>query len=398
MKIVYATDQYWPCVSGVSVSIDSFREELESMGHEVHVLAPSYRDDRSDIAPDPSDHVHRFRSKKVFFNDENRLVRRSERRAIRDLLDRLAPDILHVQTEFSMAALTQAWAKKRNVPIVMSAHTNWSDLIHIYMPWLPHGIAQIACHWQMFTAFRRVDAIAVPTSLMDALISSYWIRKPMRVIPTGIHAGNFAWSPGETTRLRKDLLELNKDLRKARIMLFVGRLGTEKDIPFLVETLERLLPTHPDLKLVVVGEGPARKDLEDLVHQRGLENHVVMVGFVPHRELRTYYSLADVFVFASKVESQGLVVLEAMQCGLPVVAIGKMGTREVMGGDNGGFMVDDDQDEFVEAVQRLLDDPELRARKSQEARSHAIGWTMGVQARKMEQFYKAVLRRKSIRG
>jgi hypothetical protein len=247
----------------------------------------------------------------------------------------------------------------------------------------------------MYTSFRRADAIAVPTSLMDALIASYWIKKPKRVIPTGIRTENFAWNPGETTWLGQNLLMRNKELRDARILLFVGRLGTEKNIPFLVETLQRLLPDHPDLKLVVVGEGPARKDLEQLVRDRGMERHVVMTGFVPHRDLRTYYALSHVFVFASKVESQGLVVLEAMQCGLPVVAIGKMGTREVMGGSNGGFMVDDD---FTQAVRRLLDEPGLRAKKSEEARSHALEWTMGVQARKMEQLYKAVLRQKSILG
>ena len=112
----------------------------------------------------------------------------------------------------------------------------------------------------------------------------------------------------------------------------------------------------------------------------GLEPNVVMVGFIPHDRLKAYYGLAEAFVFASKVESQGLVVLEAMRCGLPVVAIGKMGTREVMGGSNGGFMVDDDMDEFLASVAALLDDQDLREAKRMEALVHASKWTMHAQA------------------
>ncbi len=396
MKIVYATDQYWPCVSGVSVSIDSFRREIEAMGHEIHILAPSYGPD--DPVPTENSRLHRFRSKKVFFNDENCLVARSERKSIHRLLDEISPDILHVQTEFAMRSITVSWARRHRIPVVMSAHTNWADLIRIYMPWIPNGLAHVLCHLKMFTAFRKADAIVVPTALMDTLISSYWIRQPMRIIPTGIDGDHFASEPGELEGLRAQILESHPQLKDGPVLLSVGRLGTEKNVPFLVDVLARLLPSRPDLKLVIAGEGPARASLEELVRSRGLERQILFVGFVPHDQLKGLYSLADVFVFASKVESQGLVVLEAMRCGLPVVAIGKMGTREVMGGSNGGFMVDDDKDEFLAAVTMLLDDPDLRDRKRTEALAHATKWTMRAQAEKMERFYRLVLRWKSMRG
>jgi len=398
MKIAIVTDQYWPCVSGVSVSIDSFRSEMESMGHEVHILAPGYCAAGAERGDAPLEGVHRFRSRKILFNDENRLVRRSERKSVHRLLDSLSPDIVHVQTEFTLASMAVSWAKKHEVPLVISAHTNWADLIHIYLPMIPYGLAQQLCHWKMFLAFRRADAIVVPTALMDALISSYWIRKPVRVIPTGIRDDHFLFQPDELGPMRQAILDAHPTLRGSRFLLYVGRLGAEKDIPFLFEVLSRLLPCHPNLKLVVVGEGPARGEIEAKAANMGMERNVVMVGFVPHERLKAYYGLAEAFVFASKVESQGLVVLEAMQCGLPVVAIGKMGTREVMGGSNGGFMVDDDMDEFTAAVASLLDDPELRERKREEARSHASKWTMRAQGRKMERLYQIVSRWKGIRA
>lgn len=395
MKIVYATDQYWPCVSGISVSIDSFRSEIEAMGHEIHILAPSYG--HNDPEPCELDRVHRFRSKKVFFNDENFLVLGSERKSIHRILDEISPDILHVQTEFAIRSMTVPWARARGIPVIMSAHTNWADLIRIYMPWIPFGLSHIICHLKMFTAFRKADAIIAPTALMDTLIESYWIRQPERIVPTGIDGPHFNSTPGELDQLRAEIIDFHPELRDGPILLFVGRLGSEKNIPFLVDILERSLPNRPNLKLVIAGDGPARAALEELVRSRGLKKQILFLGFVPHKRLKGFYSLADLFVFASKVESQGLVILEAMRCGLPVVAIGKMGTREVMGGSNGGFMVDDDEDEFLAAVAMMLDDADLRERKRTEAIAHAAKWTMRAQAEKMERFYRIVLRWKGIR-
>ena len=132
------------------------------------------------------------------------------------------------------------------------------------------------------------------------------------------------------------------------------RLGMEKNIEFLIDVLKNLTIKYPTLYLVIAGDGPARKDLENYADEKGLTEKVIFTGFVEREKLKDFYSTANVFVFASKVESQGLVTLESMACGTPVVAIGKMGTREVMGGDSGGFMVDDDMDMFVEKTDLLL--------------------------------------------
>jgi glycosyltransferase involved in cell wall biosynthesis len=385
LKVVYATDQYWPCVSGVSASIDLFREELVRLGHQVHILAPEY----PGAGGDPP-WVHRFRSSKVFFNDENRLVLRSESRHLADSLRELEPDIVHVQTEFALGAMATRWARRRGIPVVVSAHTNWLDLIGFYLPWLPHWAAVRFCRWKMATSFNKAEAVVVPTSLMDTLLSAYGIRRPTRVIPTGVRPESLRVVPDR----QPDPRTSHPALADGRILLFVGRLGLEKNIPFLFEVLQRLLPGHPDLRLLVVGDGPARLELESLAAARGLADRVVFAGFVPHGQLAAYYESAEIFVFPSKVEAQGLVVLEAMSCGTPVVAIGRMGTREVMGGSHGGFMVEDDVEDFVAASRLLLSNPQLRERKRNEALEHAADWTMSAQARRMVHLYQAVRRKK----
>ena len=139
---------------------------------------------------------------------------------------------------------------------------------------------------------------------------------------------------------------------------------------------------------------PARDELNQYVVSKGLIEKVIFTGFIDRNRLKDFYSSANVFVFASKVETQGLVTLESMACGTPVVAIGKMGTREVMGGDSGGFMVDDDLEMFVEKTELLLNDPLVYKNKSEEALKHVERWTIHEQAIKLEKLYKNLLAKK----
>lgn len=143
--------------------------------------------------------------------------------------------------------------------------------------------------------------------------------------------------------------------------------------------------------LVIAGDGPARSELQQRVLQQGLTSHVVFTGFVERSVIKGLYSLSDVFVFASKVESQGMVALEAMTCGTPVVAIGKMGTLEIMHGDNGGFMVEDDIHEFASRVLLLLSDQRVYALKCADALKHAQNWYMRAQGAKMHHLYQSLV-------
>ena len=146
--------------------------------------------------------------------------------------------------------------------------------------------------------------------------------------------------------------------------------------------------------LVISGDGAARKELEDYALQKEVVEQILFTGFIERPHLKNLYTIADVFVFASKVESQGMVALESMACGTPVVAIGKMGIREVMGGDFGGFMVDDDLNTFTEKVEELLVNHEMHRLKSKEARKHVDKWTIDLQAVKMIRLYQTLIVKK----
>jgi 1,2-diacylglycerol 3-alpha-glucosyltransferase len=390
MRIAYVSDQYWPVVSGVPVSIDAFRDELEKKGHEVYLLVPDYPGAKEFDESKNLRRIFRFRSFKLFFKDNNRLVRISEKKNVYKVLDKIKPDIIHVHTEFILSKIAISYARKNKIPVYITSHTNWEELVALYFPFVPERLARIYCRIHMRTMLNRADTIITPTSLMEVLLNLYYIRKPIRVIPTGIVREDFKKIKlnGEIPHVLKEYPQLiNK-----KILFFAGRIGKEKNIPFLIDMLKKVLWKNENTMLIIAGDGPAKEGLMTYAKNKGLDKNIIFTGFVERNKLAEFYSIADVFVFASKVESQGLVVLEAMSCGTPVVAIGKMGTREVMGGDNGGYMVDDDMEQFVERVSLLLNDEALHECKSIEALHHADKWTIDVFANKMLRLYQSGLR------
>jgi 1,2-diacylglycerol 3-alpha-glucosyltransferase len=390
MVIAFISDQYWPTISGVCVSIDAFRKELIKMGHTVHILAPSHPTSDAIDKLSGDKNIHRFKSFQVFFTKENYLVKRSEKKNVFAVLDKVKPDIIHFHTEFTLCKIGMKYAKKKKIHTVITAHTNWEDLIHLYIPFIPTKIARIYARIHLRTFFNKADFLITPTSLMETLLHLYFIRTPMRIIPTGISfpEKRTILKKGSSSYLTSPAFKAFPQLKNKRVLFFAGRLGKEKNIPFLFDVLDNLKNKFPNLVLLIAGDGPERSNLEIMVKNRDLSSCVIFTGFVEKKSINVYYMIADVFVFASKVESQGLVALEAMSCGIPVVAIGKMGTREVMSGDNGGFMVDDDLDAFTEKVSLLLKDKKVHALKSKEAIHHADKWRIENMATKVLSLYK----------
>lgn len=388
MVIVFATDQYWPSISGVSVSVDSFKTALEKKGHTVYIFAPDYPEagDFDKLKKDPF--LVRFNSKSLFFNKKNRLVLRTERRKIYSRLDKIKPDIIHAQTEFNLGKICLRYAQKRKITRVATSHTNWEELVNIYLPFFPQHLARLCTRMYLRSFYKKAEAVIAPTSLMETLLHLYFINKPMYVIPTGIITPDN--NKNTTHRKKTDnsmVYYKHPSLKGKSILFYAGRLGMEKNISFLIDVFDRLEKEFNRLVLVIAGDGPDRQRLEEIVNNRKLTGKIIFTGYVNKNDINNYYRAADIFVFASIVESQGLVILESMSCGTPVVAIGKMGTREVMSGDNGGYMVDYDLDEFTEKTRLLLTDSGIHKNKSREAVHHAEKWTINAMADKLIKLY-----------
>lgn len=369
MRVAFVSDSYWPRVNGVSVSIQSFCGELAKRGHAAAVFCPDYpgADDRRGTAGS----IFRFPSAPSGASAEDRLVRPDAFPAVARALDRFRPDIIYIQTEFAMHIAGRLYARTRGLPLVLCAHTDYEHYVANYIRGVDPALLKRTVRRLMRMIYRGADAIATPSHSMERLLRAYGIRKPIHVLPSGVPAAfSAAASDREAALLRRAALESDYPvLAGRRILLFAGRVTEEKGIDFLLPVLARVRRATPDVALLIAGDGPHRRALENKVVEAGLTDSVAFSGYLPYEDLPLVYAASDIFVFPSRTETLGLCTIEAMSAGLPVVAIGEMGTRDVMQGDNGGFMVKAEEEAFAQAIMLLLDDEALRRSKSAEARA-----------------------------
>jgi glycosyltransferase involved in cell wall biosynthesis len=386
LRIVYATDNYHPRVSGMAISIDRFKKFLEKRGHEVHVFAPRYIRNHSD-----PDRVHRFDSLRLLFSKEDRLVAPWAKRVVFRTLEGIDPHIIHVQTEFGMGSLTKAYALKEGIPLVMTAHTHWEQYVGHYFPWVPGSLSKWAVRRMMVHFYRDADLMICPTPQMKEVLKSYGIDKEIHVVPTGIDPDEFAGADKAMAKEGSPLFVKWPELKGKRIIAYLGRVGLEKNVDLLIPVLMGVMKRCPEAHLLVTGDGPYLSEMRAEANRRGLSDHVTFTGYGGRDMVREVLTIADIFALPSLTETQGLVTCEAMACGTPVVAIGAMGTKYVMGGDNGGFMVPNDKEAFTDSVLKLLRDPDLWRTKSAEALEHSRKWGMPMLAERMETLYKSVI-------
>jgi glycosyltransferase involved in cell wall biosynthesis len=174
------------------------------------------------------------------------------------------------------------------------------------------------------------------------------------------------------------------------LVTYIGRVAHEKNIGFLLHMFVEVLKSVPDALLVIAGEGPAREGLRAEVMTRALTAHVHFAGYLERDSaLLDCYAAANVFVFASRTETQGLVLLEAMAQGVPVVSTAELGTRSILPG-SGALIVAEERHEFAAAVVRVLGDAQLRADMATRGYEHACAWSSAAMARRLAEIYAAL--------
>lgn len=393
MNIVVTTDTFWPRTNGVAVSVDTFKKALLELGHDVHVFAPDYpmTPEVAEKIKDRQGNVIRFKSYPLFFDMEDRMVFPWKKREVFKQIDSLKPDIIHVNTEFQLGRFAKKYAKKYNIPFIMTCHTYFEQYLKFYFPWVPHSWIRSFATWLTKLSFNGADRIICPSTYMKEVLESYGVKRPISIIPTGLDPKDFAGPTKANEKANSELYQKYPQLKGKKVLLFVGRVGQEKNVDLLIEVMKKVVPAYPDVIQLVVGDGPYRPEMQKKVADQGLADHFVFTGYIDRKILKNVYTFADVLTFPSKTETQGLVTVEAMLCHTPVVAVGIMGTREVMNGDNGGYMVDENADIFAQRVVSLLKDEKLYQQKSQEAWDYAQNWTIGTMAKKMENLYREMI-------
>ncbi len=377
MRVLMISDVYFPRVNGVSTSIQTFAREFVAKGHAVTLIAPDY----GQSSPEPFE-VIRIPSRYLFVDPEDRMLKARRLREHRPELARRGYDLVHIHTPFVAHYTGVGLARFLGVPAVESYHTFFEQYLDHYVPLIPSAWLRLVARRFSAAQCNDVDALVVPSRAMLEVLNDYGVQTRAEVIPTGIELGQFSQGDGPGFRARWGI-------PPGRPMLVhVGRLAFEKNVDFLIRMLARVKRQVPDVLLVVAGEGPARAGLERLVRTLGLEHNTLFVGYL-NRDgaLEGCYAAGSAFVFASRTETQGLVLLESMALGVPVVSTAMMGTKEVLADGHGCLIAEDDEADFAAKCVRLLTDPALRDELGRQGRAYARGWSAPVLADRMLAFY-----------
>ena len=343
MNILLISDVYFPRVNGVSTSVRTFTEQLQKLGHYVHLIAPDYGVETEDEA-----WITRVPARKIFFDPEDKLKKYTEVMRLLPILQDKNFELVHIHTPFVAHYAGLKLAKLLEIPVVETYHTFFEDYLHHYLPWIPRVAARGLARRISKRQCNQVDAIVAPSKPMLDVLRNYGVDVQAEVIATGLQASSFGKANGEVFR-EKYGIPVQRPM-----LLYVGRVAHEKNIGFLLEVVKILSVEIPEILLVITGEGPAESSLRILVQSLGIENNVQFIGYLDRNsELNACYQAADIFMFASKSETQGLVLLEAMAQGTPVVAIAELGTASILTEGEGAMIATDNASEFAQKAHRL---------------------------------------------
>ena len=381
MRVLFVSDVYFPRVNGVSTSIRTFRGDLADAGVETTLVTPEYPGAAADTEPG----IIRVASGAVPRDPEDRRFLGGPLRRALDAGLAAKHDLVHIHTPFIAHYAAVRFAREHRLPVVATYHTFFEDYLHHYVPILPRGIGRWIARRFTLSQCDDVAALISPSAPMRDALLAYGVKTPIEVLPTGLPAETLVIGDGPKFRRQ---FELPAD---RPLLLYVGRVAFEKNIDFLLRMFVKLRAQRPDALFVIAGEGPARESLIKLARELGVSDSTRFIGYLDRRtDLPNCYAAGDAFVLASRTETQGLVLLEAMAQGTPVVSTAELGTRSILTPDCGAFVVPEDEQAFATAVVSALAVKAGDPRRVQ-LRAHAESWASNSMARRLISFYEKIV-------
>lgn len=383
MHIAYFTNSYYPVLNGVVRSVSSFRATLMNLGHNVFVFAganSSYKDHEPFVFRYPSLPLP--------------LAKIAAAIPVSPFVDQLLPalglDVIHTHYPILLGQTAARKAAELNLPLVFTFHTQYweysqyEEYTH-YIPFPQETIQEFlentVDRW-ITDYLQKCQHVILPSeSMKEIVVRKYGLKDRYSVIPTGINLEAFRRAEGTSLRAEQGWQD-------GLILISVGRLSPEKNWDTLLHAFAKIHHDRANARLVLVGDGPARQSLETQAEELGIAQWVTFTGALAFDEVPRYLKAADAFAFASATETQGLVTIEAMAAGLPIVAVDGGGTRDIVEHGKQGFLVDNDPDALADGLQRLLSDPEQMKRFSQNALEKASAFDVRALAKQMIAVYE----------
>jgi glycosyltransferase involved in cell wall biosynthesis len=386
LRIGLFTNNYLPMLGGVSRAVETLRLGLRAAGHEAVVVSPRPRAGaRGRPHQDPAGVLRVPALPAPTYPDFTLPLPLGPR--LSQAVRALDLDVFHAHHPFLLGATARRLAREAGRPLVFTYHTRYDKYAH-YVPLPRPLVTRLALRWSLAFA-TTADLVVAPSEAVAVDLRARGLRRPVAVVPTGLDLGRFRPVAAHTRRAARRALGLPLD---GRLLLYVGRLDREKNLPLLIEAFASLVGEQSHLRLVLVGQGTQARAFRALVARRGLAGRVHFGGGVAPSEVTRYYQAADVFTFTSTTETQGLSVLEAMACGLPVVAIRASGVEEAVLDGVNGLLVAEDPGVFAAAVREVLEDPHLAAKLAAGARERVQAFAAPALITELVSHYRRVRR------
>jgi glycosyltransferase involved in cell wall biosynthesis len=375
MKIAFFTNSYFPICYGSVISIESFRKNLEKLGHQVYVFAPSYDDYK-----DKNNRVFRYPAF-LFKYKIDYPISIPVSSFINKKIKELDLDIIHVHQPFSLGKEGLRYARKLKIPIIFTYHTKYEDYVH-YVPFFPEKILAELVKKEAINFSNKCDLTIAPSVGIKKIIEKRGAnKKSIKVLPTGINWDDF--QKGAREKVRKKYL-----IKKNEILLTnIGRINEEKNLVFLLESFKKIALKNPKIKLMFIGEGFLKEELKEKAKKWGIEKQVIFTGFLKNTEIKNYLKATDIYLQTSLSETQGITILEAMASSLPIVAVKATGTEDFIVNKKNGFLTKNNQKDFIEKIEYLIKKPLKRKEFRKQAQQDAKKYQEINQAKKLEKVY-----------
>lgn len=367
MRIGIFTDSYTPFINGVTTSVLMLKKGLEKKGHTVYVVTVNSENMKYKL--EEKGKVLRLPGIPIGIYDY-RLTGIYPIKAI-NIIKKWNLDVIHCQTEFGVGTFARIIAKQLSIPLVHTYHTMYEDYIHyITKGYFNRTGKKIVEYLTLFYCDKTATELVVPTKKAYELFKEkYKVDRNVYIVPTGIEVEKFYLENNKGLNIvkKRESLGLKRD---DFVILFVGRIGSEKNVELLLTSMRYIVNNCPKTKLLIVGDGPDLNKYKTFVKKQGLEENIIFTGKVPWESIAEYYLIADVFTTASKTETQGLTVIEAMAASLPVVCINDESfTNTVIDNLNGKIFKN--KRGYKKAIIELYNDSKELKRLSKQARVSA---------------------------
>ncbi len=390
MRIGIFSETYTPYISGLVTSELMLKNALEKKGHEVYVVTANLTNFKYEY--DEKEKVLRIPGIPTGIYD-SRLTSIYPIQAVNKIKS-WNLEVIHSQTEFAIGTFARLFAKQYNIPLVHTYHTMYEDYIHyITKGYFKKSGKKLVEYFTKFYCETTATELIVPTNKTYKLFKEkYQFEKNIHIIPTGIEVERFY----EENIDPKQLLLLKKNLKLAKkdfVILFIGRLAEEKNIEFLINSHKKLIEKYPNMKLIIVGDGPDKEKYENLGKKLNISKQLVFTGKVAWEDIPYYYHCANVFATASTTETQGLTIIEAMASGIvPVCMRDEAFISMITENLNGLFF--ETEKEYEEQIKRLYTHKEEHKRLNKQARIQAEHYSSSNYAERVLEVYKRAIKEK----